>query len=117
MGTMDVLSRVILIVERDHESRVQLRRQLEDAGYFVASATSGIEALSVVEKISQPHLVLVNPTLPDADDFLSALKGRANSRDIAVAELGSHMAPLIEGSRFILTPEDVSQAIAWLRDN
>lgn len=61
----------ILIVEDDGLVSRSLRRALERAGYGVATAASGTEALEQVEAWP-PHAILLDRRLPDTDGVLLA---------------------------------------------
>ncbi len=58
----------ILVVEDERDIRDLLRRYLERAGHCVLSASTGVEALRILEE-SQPDLVLLDLGLPDIDGF------------------------------------------------
>ena len=55
---------VIAVVDDRESARAQKRQILEDAGFKVAEAASGKEALMLVAH-QRPDLVLLNPHVPD----------------------------------------------------
>jgi DNA-binding response OmpR family regulator len=67
--------KTVLVIEPDHETRVQIRRVLEDAGHFVVSATNGTDALALIEKISPPTHIILNSDLPflSGEQFLTTV--------------------------------------------
>lgn len=54
----------ILIVDDDEGVRETLRFLLEDAGYFVAEAKNGVEALDVLRASREPMIVLLDVKMP-----------------------------------------------------
>ena len=67
----------ILIVDDAATVRMYHRAILEEAGYAVAEAANGVEALEKVEA-ADFHLVVVDVNMPQLDGygFLHALRGR-----------------------------------------
>lgn len=58
----------ILIVDDDRTIRMALRRHLENQGYIVTDATSGVEALKQFEQ-EMPDLVVSDVMMPEMDGF------------------------------------------------
>ncbi|KOR34096.1 MULTISPECIES: response regulator transcription factor [Planktothricoides] len=58
----------ILIVDDDRTMRITLRRHLENQGYIVADAKSGVEALKSLEA-EMPDLIVSDVMMPDMDGF------------------------------------------------
>ncbi|NJL85770.1 MAG: response regulator transcription factor [Leptolyngbyaceae cyanobacterium SM1_1_3] len=58
----------ILLVDDDITLRTALTRHLEDRGYFVKGAASGIEALTLFEE-EPPDLVVSDVMMPEMDGF------------------------------------------------
>lgn len=58
----------ILIVDDDRTIRMALRRHLENQGYIVTDATSGVEALKNFEQ-EMPDLVVSDVMMPEMDGF------------------------------------------------
>jgi CheY-like chemotaxis protein len=56
----------ILVVDDEPEVRLVLTEFLESRGYEVAAATSGAEALAMVDAV-KPHVVLLDVTMPEMD--------------------------------------------------
>lgn len=65
--------RTVLIVDTYHVSRTTLRKIFEEFGHFVVSATSGAEAILLLEKVSVPSIVLVSSDvmMMSGEHFLS----------------------------------------------
>ncbi len=56
----------VLIVEDAHDTRVALRELLEDEGYAVTTACTGVDALAMMRAV-RPALALVDYRLPIMD--------------------------------------------------
>jgi CheY-like chemotaxis protein len=70
------MTKTILVVEAEHDVRVEIRRILEDAGYFVVSSTSGDETLSLLPRMSLPFAILLSGSALtcEAEIFIKALR-------------------------------------------
>ncbi|NJN09133.1 MAG: PAS domain-containing protein [Richelia sp. RM1_1_1] len=62
------MTNLILVVDDDRLTRMQLRELLKSAGYSVAEATNGEEALTVYTQL-QPNMVLLDALMPQMDGF------------------------------------------------
>ena len=56
----------ILVVDDEPEVRLVLSEFLESRGYEVTAASSGAEALAMVDVV-KPHVVLLDVTMPEMD--------------------------------------------------
>ena len=106
----------VLVIERDHDVRVLVRRSLEEDGHFVISATSGAEALVFLEKMSIPDLILINPSLHymDPQGFIRLLRRMKGFEKIAIGQLGHLETPLADVSCFT-TPSDLTPIRTFLK--
>jgi CheY-like chemotaxis protein len=88
------LTKCILIVEDDHAIRHVLSDALQDAGYAVATAMDGVDALDLIEQ-HPPDAVLLDLMMPDMDgwSFLERLRGRACAGSIPVGLISA--APML----------------------
>jgi CheY-like chemotaxis protein len=57
----------VLLIEDDFDVREALGQVLEDAGYAVASAATGAEALRVLRAGYRPAVILLDLWMPDVD--------------------------------------------------
>lgn len=75
----------ILIVDRDAEEANRLSAQLESQGYRIRQAATARGAVEAVRSCP-PHLILLEPRLPDADGFqlCAKLSDHPNARDAAI---------------------------------
>lgn len=89
----------VLVIESDHDLRVELRRHLEGLGYFIFSAGSAVDGLAVLQRIKTPCVVLLSTTLSlmAYDEFL-LLKSRESAlADIPVILLANSKQELPSG--------------------
>lgn len=57
----------VLIVDDSFMFRAQLREDLEDAGYAVVEAESGVAGLRVLQDGARPKLIISDINMPDMD--------------------------------------------------
>jgi CheY-like chemotaxis protein len=90
----------VLVVDDDPKTRDMLRRTLQKAGWTVAEAANGCEALEALER-AKPALVLLDLLMPGMDGFevLERLNGDATWREV----------PVIIVTAKDLTPDDVDR--------
>src|SRR5262245_26851419 len=90
----------VLVVDDDPKTRDMLRRTLQKAGWTVAEAANGCEALEALER-AKPALVLLDLPMPGIDGFevLERLNGDATWREV----------PVIIVTAKDLTPDDVDR--------
>jgi CheY-like chemotaxis protein len=75
----------VLVVDDDAKTRDVLRRTLQKAGWTVAEAASGSEAIAAVER-TRPALILLDLMMPGMDGFevLEKLHGDEAWREVPV---------------------------------
>jgi CheY-like chemotaxis protein len=75
----------VLVVDDDPKIRDMLRRTLQKAGWTVAEAANGSEAIAALER-AKPALVLLDLMMPGMDGFevLERLHGDATWREVPV---------------------------------
>jgi CheY-like chemotaxis protein len=90
----------VLVVDDDPKTRDMLRRTLQKAGWTVAEAANGCEAIEALER-ARPALVLLDLLMPGMDGFevLERLNGDATWREV----------PVIIVTAKDLTPDDVDR--------
>ena len=66
----------ILVVDDAADTRLLLNLRLQREGYEVFTASSGAEALDVIQKEGLPHLVLLDIMMPGMDGFAVATELR-----------------------------------------
>jgi twitching motility two-component system response regulator PilH len=79
------MSRTILVVEDSQVDRNRLESLLTGAGYHVATAENGEQAIASVKR-SKPDAILMDVNMPGMDGFAAtrALRGDADTKDIPV---------------------------------
>ena len=79
------MTRNILVVEDSQVDRARLDKLLAGAGYQVATAENGEQAIASVKR-SKPDAILMDVNMPGMDGFAAtrALRGDADSKDIPV---------------------------------
>lgn len=82
---------VILLVEDNQFNRDMLARRLKRAGFTLATATNGLEALIAVDQ-HQPDLIVMDMEMPELDgwDTTAYLKSLPITRHIPIIALTGH---------------------------
>jgi PleD family two-component response regulator len=85
------MTNLILVVDNDDFIRMQLCDLMQQAGYQVAEATNGSEALAAYTRL-QPEIVLIDAIMPVMDGFtccgeLRKLPGGANTPILMITAL------------------------------
>ena len=111
----------ILVVDDAADTRLLLNLRLQREGYEVFTASSGAEALEVIQKEGLPHLVLLDIMMPGMDGFAVATELRRMG-DISIIFLSalSDTDTKVEGlNRFaedyVTKPFDFSELSARIR--
>jgi CheY-like chemotaxis protein len=83
------MKKTILVIEPDHDARVEIRNMLEKEGYMVVSTANGTDALALLGEISLPSLLLLSssPALLHRDKFLTAVGANPYFNSIPVLHL------------------------------
>lgn len=79
------MTRNILVVDDNQSDRSRLEKLLGGAGYQVATAVDGNDALAAVRR-NRPDAILMDVNMPGMDGFAAtrALRGDAQTKDIPV---------------------------------
>ena len=91
------MSKTILIVEDQEDSRRILRDLLQSAGFEILEATSGLNGVALAID-RQPHLILMDMQLPGIDGYEATRRLRASS---AFAH-----TPIVAVTSFALSGDD-----------
>jgi two-component system cell cycle response regulator DivK len=91
MEEIKKISRKILIVEDNQDSRELVVKVLRNKGFQVIEAVDGEEALEKA-KAEKPHLILMDISIPKVDGYevTRQLKGNEDFRDIPIVALTAH---------------------------
>ena len=106
----------VLVVDDEPDIVAMLRESLEDEGFSVATATNGMEALCILERMP-PSVVLLDMQMPivDGATFARIVRSRGLNVPIIVMTAGSsasRWARVINADGFISKPFDVDSVIA-----
>lgn len=79
------MTNLILVVDDDELTRMQLRELLKSAGYWVAEASNGEEALAAYSQL-QPEIILLDALMPIMDGFAccARLRQLPGGKDIPI---------------------------------
>jgi two-component system OmpR family response regulator len=111
----------LLVVDDEPNIVELLSASLRFAGFAVATAISGAEAVKAVERV-QPDLVLLDVMLPDIDGFVVLRRLRANNRPLPVLFLTARDANedkvtglTLGGDDYVTKPFSLEEVIARIR--
>ncbi len=114
-------SRNILVVDDDPQSLRISKATLEHEGYNVKTADSGEQALEEIQSF-QPHLILLDVSMPGLNGIETLRKIRRKERYISVIFLSGKSNPesVIKGldagaNDYIRKPFDISELLARVR--
>lgn len=118
---MSITAATLLIVDDEPLVRKLLKTLLEDQGYLTLTASSGEEALAIVEQ-QPPDLILLDIMMPGMDGYevarkLKSDKSMANIPIIMLSALGEHSARILglEAGAEDFLNKPVESAELWLR--
>ncbi|MBA2403980.1 MAG: response regulator [Bdellovibrionales bacterium] len=80
------MNETILLIEDNHDIRVTIRQALEDSGHCLFSVANGRDALTLLDKIVQPKLILLDLRMPimNGIEFLRHKEADPKLADIPV---------------------------------
>lgn len=86
-----VVSRKILIVEDNQDSRELVVKILKNKGYQIIEAIDGVEALEKA-RVEKPDLILMDISIPKIDGYevTKRLKSEEDFKDIPIVALTAH---------------------------
>ena len=122
MGTLPT-HRTILLVEDDQDVRAGIADILRDAGRIVVEAVDGADALSKLETVESPCLILLDLLMPQMDgfEFLQRLKEHPNAPQFPVLVISAHgKASSAEHYPGVLgtlrKPFSVAELLSWVSE-
>jgi CheY-like chemotaxis protein len=85
-------TKTVLVIEPDHDVRVEIRRMLEEKNYAVVSTANGNEAFTLLHDMTLPSLILLSssPGLLYRDKFLEKIGAEPQFNAIPVLHLLRH---------------------------
>jgi signal transduction histidine kinase len=98
---------VILNVDDDAATRYARRRLLQNAGYEVHDAPSGLVALELLQRL-HPHLVILDVGLPDVDGYevCRRIKAEPATASIAVLQVSASFVKNADRTRALVGGAD-----------
>lgn len=88
---MNNRQRVVMVVEDFEDNRFMMRRLLEMSGYRVVEAVNGEQAVEVARR-EQPHLILMDLSLPVLDGLAATRRIRQHEelRRVPIIAVSAH---------------------------
>jgi CheY-like chemotaxis protein len=120
----DLIGKTVLLVDDDARNIFALSSVLERRGMKVLTATTGSEAIEILERRSNPAIVLMDIMMPEMDGYQTIAKIRENSayRRLPIIAL---TAKAMKGDRekcleagasdYLAKPVNTDQLLAALR--
>jgi CheY-like chemotaxis protein len=110
----------LLVIEDDPGIREALIGLLEEAGFHVATAANGKEALQMLARLGLPCLVLVDLWMPlmTGSEFISRLKEHPSRRNLPVVAMTASESPAPTGVEACLRkPFSTSDLLELVREH
>lgn len=78
------MAKKVLIVEDDKDIREPMRELLEEEGYYVECASTGLEALERIQREADPFVVLCDLMMPNMNgvELIKTLRTEHNSKAV-----------------------------------
>lgn len=79
----------IFIIYGDHQTRVNLRYYYESDGHYVVSSASATEALTLLQEMTPPDVILIGGDFPylSASSFVSIVKNHDYLKNVPITLL------------------------------
>ena len=108
--------KVVFVIVRDHEKRVKIRREIENAGHSVVSATSGTEALNQLSKTNKISLFLLNDEVLDMsiEELLRSIRQTPGYERIPISQITASETSRFKDICCVCRIEELEKIIAWL---
>jgi CheY-like chemotaxis protein len=109
--------RTILVVEDDTDVREVTADVLREAGGTVVEAADGAEALTKLDELQGPCLILLDLVMPRMDglEFLKRLQAHPHATDFSVVVMTARPDLAVPGGLgVLLKPFDLNQLLALL---
>jgi len=110
------MTNLILVVDDDELTRMQLRELLKSAGYWVAEAGNGEEALAAYSQL-QPEIVLLDALMPRMDGFIccARLRQLPGGKDIPILMITAlYDQSSVERAFNVGATDYITKPIQWL---
>jgi DNA-binding response OmpR family regulator len=108
----------VLIIEDDHDSRVELRNVLEGEGFLIYTAADGQAGIDLLARIS-PCVIVLDQNLPimSGDDFLKIKMQNKKFASIPVIVISAveNRVTRLGANEYFRKPFDLNRLIAAIR--
>jgi CheY-like chemotaxis protein len=107
----------VLIVEDDADTREMMRQTIEKLGMAAAETANGRRALAWLGEHPPPAMILLDLMMPEMDgfEFLDAIAGRADWRDIPVVVVTAKQLTTAERERLLRQARNVMEKASTTR--
>jgi CheY-like chemotaxis protein len=105
---------VIFLAEDDTDVRENFEDALEDAGYLVLPARSGIEALARMRGLSSRAVAVVDLNMPDMNgsELIAAMRGEKDLASIPILAISADAREPVAGAdRFLRKPFELKELL------
>lgn len=107
----------VLVVDDDDDVRELSAALLERAGFRVATAIDGLDALDVLDRIARPDVIMVDLMMPRMDgwELIAALRAQPSRASIPVIAVSAAYDPrrrCLGGARVLQKPFCADQLVA-----
>ncbi len=111
-------SKIVVVLEDDHEVRSLLATVLQDQGYYVVPVDNGERALAVLQQVRATLLIMdLGLTGMDGNEVIRQVRADERTRDVPVMVLSARVPLAGNGSkprtsRIIKKPFQIDQVLA-----
>lgn len=94
------MPKLALVVDDSMLVRCTVSRFLEERGFTVESATNGVEALQVLERV-RPDLIVTDMQMPhmSGSELITALKGKSETSAIPIIVVTGRASGMLDGDK------------------
>lgn len=112
------MTAMVLVVEDDFLTRLTLTETLQDAGYHVFEASTGAEALRVIEHAPDLNLLITDINLPGAMDGHALARAINQSHGHVKVLFTSGYSPgkMEPNATFLVKPYNIKQVMDVVRN-
>jgi CheY-like chemotaxis protein len=110
---------IIFLAEDDTDVRENFEDALEDAGYLVLSARSGLEALARMRGFSNRAVAIVDLNMPDMNgiELIAQMRSEKELSNIPILAISAERKGPIEGAtRFLRKPLELKELLRSVQE-
>lgn len=116
---MSIHKGIIFLAEDDTDVRENFEDALEDAGYLVLSARSGLEALARMRGLSARAVAVVDINMPDMNgaELISAMRAEKDLASIPILAISADAkGPVAGANRFLRKPLELKELLRSVQE-